>query len=136
MDSNSLVPNLFCVLLYEDCVMQRLLLTALSVAVLSNFQAISAVNSQIATRKPLPVSTLLSTVEPFTLVHLGYEGYFGDQGIPGYGGFVTAANQQSVTAKRLIEVAIKKGRLSSAVWQDTDYLHAVEIALDSFRYQQ
>ncbi|NJM89496.1 MAG: hypothetical protein HC847_22400 [Hydrococcus sp. RU_2_2] len=72
----------------------------------------------------------VENTRPFNLVHLGYQGYFQDDGIPSNGAFRTAIKHRLVTAETLIESAIKKGRLSPDALNNQDYVDAVEVQLE------
>ena len=70
-------------------------------------------------------------ITPFNLVYNGYQGYFIDQGIPGYAVFTSAINTGEVNAKTLVEKAIAKGRLAPETIDDRSYLNSVTDLLDS-----
>ncbi|MCU0536968.1 MAG: hypothetical protein MUD14_24025 [Hydrococcus sp. Prado102] len=82
--------------------------------------------SEVAIANPTINRNQIINIQPFNLVRLGYQGYFQDQGIPGYGAFHSAAQNRRVTATKLIESAIEKGRLSPDALNNQDYVDAVE----------
>ena len=76
-------------------------------------------------------SSSIVEITPFNLVYNGYQGYFIDQGIPGYAVFTSAINTGEVNAKTLVEKAIAKGRLAPETIDDRSYLNSVTDLLDS-----
>lgn len=85
--------------------------------------------SEVAISSPPIDRDRVVNVQPFNLVHLAYQGYFQDEGIPGYGAFRIKIEQKQVTAPKLIEIAIEKGRLSPDALSNQDYVHAVKTQL-------
>ncbi len=67
-----------------------------------------------------------SDIQPFNLVTLAYQGYFKDEGIPSNGAFMNALHGGQITAKKLVESAIKAGRLPETATNDEAYLHYVD----------
>jgi hypothetical protein len=86
--------------------------------------------SQVAIANPNINRNHASNIQPFHLVRLGYQGYFQDRGIPSYSAFQAAIQNRRVTATKLIESAIEKGRLSPDALNDQDYIDAVEVQLE------
>lgn len=86
--------------------------------------------SEVAIANPNINRNRVLNTRPFNLVRLGYQGYFQDQGIPGYGAFHSAIQNRRVTATKLIESAIEKGRLSPDALNNQDYVDAVEAQLE------
>lgn len=82
--------------------------------------------SEIASANPKIDRNQMENLQPFNLVRLGYQGYFQDQGIPSNGSFRAAIQNRRVTATKLIESAIEKGRLSPDALNNPDYENAVE----------
>lgn len=69
------------------------------------------------------------TIGPVTLVHLGYQGYFEKQGIPGNIRFLLASQSGKVTAIKLVQTAIETNRLPPEVLDDANYINGVRNAL-------
>lgn len=72
-------------------------------------------------------------LRPFNLVYLAYQGYFRDQGIPGYSAFLAAYETGRVSAEDLIQSAVKKNKLSSETASDRGYLRAVKSQIEGLR---
>jgi hypothetical protein len=68
-------------------------------------------------------------IEPVTLVHLGYQGYFEKQGIPGNVRFLLDSQSGKVTAVKLVQIAIEANRLSPEALNDANYINGVRTAL-------
>jgi hypothetical protein len=80
----------------------------------------------------LPPATAEPTaydVQPVTLVHLGYQGYFAKQGIPGGLAFLLDSQSGKVTPVTLIRGAIETKRLPPEALENTNYLNGVRNAL-------
>ena len=69
-----------------------------------------------------------------TLVQLGYQGYFDQQGIPSNELFRFGIKNKTVNARKLVESAVNKGRLSPKFLNDQEYLNQVELQL--YRYSR
>jgi hypothetical protein len=108
--------------------MQRLILSGLSVLLISTLQA-PAVKAQMSALNPQMNSHPITEVQPFNLVYLGYQGYFQEQGIPSNGAFIAAVHSGRVNPKKLVQIAIERGRLSPETLNDRGYLNAVESQL-------
>jgi hypothetical protein len=98
--------------------MKRLLLSGLSVLLVSALQ-IPAVKAQTNFDEPA------YRVEPFNLVHLGYQGYFEKEGIPSNGAFIAAVEAGKITPIALVNSAIEQGKLPSETLNDQRYLEDV-----------
>jgi hypothetical protein len=92
--------------------------------------AVTILASEIAIANPNIDRDRAFNTRPFNLVHLGYQGYFQDEGIPSYAAFHAAIENRRVTATQLIESAIEKGRLHRDALNDRDYINAVETHLE------
>lgn len=107
--------------------MKRLILGSLSFVFLS--QVITSVaQAQIqATQSTTDyTSNLVKQLTPFELVNMAYQGYFQEQGIPGYMLFVSDHHTGRLRAETLVEAAIRANKLSPQVLTDRGYLNAVE----------
>jgi hypothetical protein len=91
-------------------------------------------SAEIAVVNPTTNSTAnRSQINPFNLVHLAYRGYFRDQGIPGYNAFLSAFDTGKISAKDVVQSAIKKNKRSSQVLGDRGYLRSFEAQVESLR---
>jgi hypothetical protein len=72
-------------------------------------------------------------LRPFNLVYLAYQGYFRDQGIPGYSAFLAAYEAGRVSAEDLVQSAVKKNKVSPETASDRGYLRAVKSQIESLR---
>jgi hypothetical protein len=77
----------------------------------------------------LPAGAKPYEIGPVTLVHLGYQGYFEKQGIPGNVRFLLASQSGKVTAVKLVEIAIEANRLPAEALNDANYINGVRNAL-------
>jgi hypothetical protein len=66
---------------------------------------------------------------PFALASFAYQGEYRSQGIPGFGSFLTAASNKTVTAKDLVAAAIAANQLTPDTQNDIGYLNAVDLQL-------
>lgn len=111
--------------------MRHLILSsaALMVVMAIASEAVKA-NPQVAANRETAMTTMQQTT-PFNLVDLAYRGYFADQGINSYTQFVSAIRSNRVTAESLVETAISVGKLSPDTRQDSGYINAVKLQLNS-----
>lgn len=72
-------------------------------------------------------------LRPFNLVYLAYQGYFRDQGIPGYSAFLAAYEAGGVSAEDLVQSAVKKNKVSPETASDRGYLRAVKSQIRSLK---
>jgi hypothetical protein len=72
-----------------------------------------------------------SYLQPFNIVFLAYQGYLEGQGIPSMGTLLYQYQIGKVTAKDVVEAAIKAKKLPAEVINDEYYLSAVELQLSS-----
>ncbi|QMS90925.1 hypothetical protein HUN01_26325 [Nostoc edaphicum CCNP1411] len=93
----------------------------------SGGQINTAVNSN-ALRKN---STEASYLQPFNTAFLAYQGYLKEQGIPSGGALISAYQIGSLTAKDVVQAAIRANKLPAQVLNDSSYLNAVESQLTS-----
>lgn len=111
--------------------MKRLILGSLSVLPIVGATA-PAVRSQAFAENLTIASDVVnssSQLTPFLLVDKAYRGDFKSQGIPSYGALIFAYQFGSVTAKDLVQAAIRANRLSSETLADTGYINAVNSRL-------
>ena len=98
----------------------------------TGFLAISAssTSAQQITAKEQFTNNNLEQIPPVTLVQLGYQGYFNQQGIPSNEAFRFGVKTGKVNAEKLVQSAIDKGRLSRQSLNDTEYLTSVQSELN------
>ena len=88
-------------------------------------------NRQITAKsKIIRNDNLLNKLAPTTIVLLGYQGYFANQGIPSNEGFTFAVKTGKVNAQSLVKSAIDQGRLAPELLEDQAYLNQVQAELE------
>ena len=108
--------------------MKRLIIGSLSLVFLSSLAVTvaqaqpQAINSETFRSSVNPVVQLT----PFELVSMANQGYFQEQGIPGYLNLVSAHRMGKLRAEQLVEAAIRAKKLSPEILSDRGYLSAVE----------
>ncbi|MDZ8189818.1 MAG: hypothetical protein RMX96_33915 [Nostoc sp. ChiSLP02] len=114
--------------------MKRLILSTLSLVLISTATAPVFASEKIAIGSTDIANNSLSTtgIEPFNLVGLAYQGYFEQQGIPGYNNLIVGYQTKEITAKDIVRSAVKTNRLPSEVLNDKGYINAVKNTLDGF----
>ncbi|WP_051470224.1 hypothetical protein [Fischerella sp. PCC 9605] len=75
------------------------------------------------------VSNISDKLTPFHLVYLGYQGYLKNQGIPGYGSFISQYHGMRFTAKDLVKAAIQANLLPTDTFTNQKYINAVDSQL-------
>jgi hypothetical protein len=105
--------------------LQRLVMSGLIVGLISVVST-PIVRAEMMTDGYGSTSVNSDKLQPFSLVTLAYQGYFKDEGIPSNGTFMSGVSGGQITAKKLVESAIKAGRLPEAAINDLAYLHYVE----------
>ena len=76
-------------------------------------------------------SSNASYLQPFNTTFLAYQGYFKEQGIPSGGALVSEFQIGKVTAKDVVQAAVKANKLPAQLLNDQSYLNAVESQLTS-----
>jgi len=74
----------------------------------------------------VPNSTSANQVSPFNLAYLAYRGYLKAQGIHRGGVLLDEIESGTVTAKDIIQAAVKANRLPEQTLSDRGYRHALE----------
>ena len=69
---------------------------------------------------------------PVTLVNIAFQGFLEDQGIKSGSAFLYSVTIGDVTAEKLVQSAIDKGRLSPETINDEGYINIVQDQLDFF----
>ncbi|MGV0027683.1 hypothetical protein [Phormidesmis priestleyi] len=73
-----------------------------------------------------------TSLSPFDLAFLAQRGYLSAQGISSYGALATDFHVGTVTAKDIVQAAVKANRLPESTLQDRDYLNALDSTVRSF----
>ncbi|KAF3884988.1 MULTISPECIES: hypothetical protein [Nostocales] len=73
----------------------------------------------------------ITQLEPLELVNLAYQGYFSQQGIPGYSDFLLAIRQKEISAEDIVQVAVNTRKVPSQALSDEEYLNAVKVKVDA-----
>jgi hypothetical protein len=69
---------------------------------------------------------------PSNLLNLARNGYFQEQGIPGFSAFENALKSRQLTAEDIIQAAVQQDRLSADHLNDTVYVQSVNRLLNGF----
>lgn len=75
---------------------------------------------------PYTAQSSATQLSPSDLVGLANHGYLRDQGIPSSGALVAQYQLGNITAKDLVDSAVKANRLPAQVAQDANYLRSVD----------
>ncbi|MDZ8259211.1 hypothetical protein [Nostoc sp. ChiQUE01b] len=86
------------------------------------------VNSNTLRKNPTDAKYL----QPFNLAFLAYQGYLKDQGIPSGGTLLFKYQTGFLTAKDVVQAAIRANKLPAQVLNDQSYVNAVELQMKSF----
>jgi hypothetical protein len=88
--------------------------------------------AQTITRSNInPVVNSKIYLQPFNTAFLAYQGYLRDKGIPSAGALIFAYETETLTAKDVVQAAVKDNRLPAEVLNDQDYISAVDLELKS-----
>ena len=77
-------------------------------------------------------SSNISYLQPFNTAFLAYQGYLKEQGIPSGSALVSEYQTGNLTAKDVVQAAVKANKLTAQALNDPSYLNAVELQLRSF----
>ncbi|MGG6262972.1 hypothetical protein ACQ4M3_24135 [Leptolyngbya sp. AN03gr2] len=86
-----------------------------------------------STISPIPSNVAISSMSPYELVFMAYQGRFREQGLRGYGVFVDSCNQGNLTANDLVQTAIKAKLLPKSILDDVAYMNAVDANMKAFK---
>ena len=86
------------------------------------------VNSNTLRKNPTDTKYL----QPFNIAFLAYQGYLREQGIPSGGTLLFRYQTGYLTAKDVVQAAIRANKLPSEVLDDRGYVNAVELQMKSF----
>lgn len=105
-----------------------------SIALIPGIASAQAANSNnIAQAKNPDINSAnISYLPPFNVAFFAYQGYLKEQGIPSAGALIFEYQTGKLTAKDVVQAAIKANKLPAAVLSDRSYLNAVEAELISF----
>jgi hypothetical protein len=70
-------------------------------------------------------------LQPFNIAFLAYQGAFKEQGIPSAGTLISEFQIGNLTAKDVVQAAVKAKKLPAQVLDDRGYVNAVESQLTS-----
>jgi hypothetical protein len=71
-------------------------------------------------------------LQPFNIAFLAYQGYLKEQGIPSGGTLLFKYQTGYLTAKDVVQAAIRANKLPAEVLNDQGYVNAVELQMKSF----
>ena len=97
----------------------------------NNNNSAGQINTDLSSKTLRTNSSNASYLKPFNTTFLAYQGYFKEQGIPSGGALVFECQTGKVTAKDVVQAAIKANKLPAQVLNDQSYLNAVESQLTS-----
>ncbi|MBN3887815.1 MAG: hypothetical protein HWQ43_01095 [Nostoc sp. JL31] len=86
------------------------------------------VNSNTLRKNPTDTKYL----QPFNIAFLAYQGYLKEQGIPSGGTLLFKYQTGYLTAKDVVQAAIRANKLPAEVLNDQGYVNAVELQMRSF----
>ncbi|PHM09121.1 hypothetical protein CK516_16605 [Nostoc sp. 'Peltigera malacea cyanobiont' DB3992] len=86
------------------------------------------VNSNTLRKNPIEAKYL----QPFNIAFLAYQGYLKEQGIPSGGTLLFKYQTGYLTAKDVVQAAIRANKLPAEVLNDRGYVNAVELQMKSF----
>ncbi|MBD2339982.1 hypothetical protein H6G64_23715 [Calothrix sp. FACHB-156] len=114
--------------------MKRLIGSSLSLVLISTATVPVFASEKIVVNTQNIASNSVSKtrIEPFDLVGLAYQGYFEEQGIPGYSELILAYQAKQITPQDIVQSAVNTNRLSSETLNDRGYINAVKNTLDGF----
>jgi hypothetical protein len=78
------------------------------------------------------INTNASYLQPFNTAFLAYQGGFKQQGIPSGSALILEYQIGNLTAKDVVQAAVRANKLPAQVLNDAGYLNAVESQLTSF----
>ncbi|MHC5767535.1 MAG: hypothetical protein ACYTXI_18285 [Nostoc sp.] len=86
------------------------------------------INSNTLRKNPTDTKYL----QPFNIAFLAYQGYLKEQGIPSGGTLLFKYQTGYLTAKDVVQAAIRANKLPAEVLNDQGYVNAVELQMRSF----
>ncbi|MEH2255052.1 hypothetical protein [Nostoc sp.] len=90
------------------------------------------INTDINSNTLRKNSTDAKYLQPFNLAFLAYQGYLKEQGIPSGGTLLFKYQTGNLTAKDVVQAAIRANKLPAQVLNDQSYVNAVELQMKSF----
>ncbi|MBD2462683.1 hypothetical protein H6G89_16710 [Oscillatoria sp. FACHB-1407] len=107
--------------------MKYFILSGLSILLLCAAPAAYAQTTVV----PATSTVKATSITPFDLVSLSYQGFLEDEGIPKFNRLIFGYRSGRVTAEDLVRAAINTNRLAPETISDRRYLAAVSQQLDS-----
>ncbi|MEH1770108.1 hypothetical protein [Nostoc sp.] len=77
------------------------------------------------------INTDTKYLQPFNIAFLAYQGYLKEQGIPSGGALLFKYQSGNLTAKDIVQAAVKANKLPAQVLNDSSYLNALDSQLTS-----
>lgn len=90
------------------------------------------INTNINSNALRKNSTDTKYLQPFNIAFLAYQGYLKEQGIPSGGTLLFKYQTGYLTAKDVVQAAIRANKLPAEVLNDQSYVNAVELQMTSF----
>ncbi|MEH2182050.1 hypothetical protein [Nostoc sp.] len=90
------------------------------------------INTNINSNTLRKNSTDTKYLQPFNIAFLAYQGYLKDQCIPSGGTLLFKYQTGYLTAKHVVQAAIRANKLPAQVLNDQSYVNAVELQMRSF----
>ncbi|MEH2269347.1 MAG: hypothetical protein V7K68_13080 [Nostoc sp.] len=76
-------------------------------------------------------STDAKYLQPFNIAFLAYQGYLKEQGIPSGGTLLFRYQSGNLTAKDVVQAAVRANKVPAQVLNDPSYVNAVELQMTS-----
>jgi hypothetical protein len=109
--------------------MKKLLLALLPALLITATAAVPALRAQ-ETMPQLQVSMKV-TLTPFNLAYLAHQGYFENQGLPGYNVLMDEYRSGKVTAAKVVQKAVNAKALPESFLKNQAYINALDTQLYS-----
>ncbi|MBW4428630.1 MAG: hypothetical protein KME50_30435 [Nostoc desertorum CM1-VF14] len=94
--------------------------------------SVGQINADVNSNTLRTNSPNASYIQPFNTAFLAYQGALKEQGIPSGSTLISEYQIGKLTAKDVVQAAIKANKLPAQVLNDLGYLNAVESQLASF----
>ncbi|MEH2289339.1 hypothetical protein [Nostoc sp.] len=90
------------------------------------------INTNINSNTLRKNSTDTKYLQPFNIAFLAYQGYLKNQGIPSGGTLLFKYQTGYLTAKDVVQAAIRANKLPAQILNDQSYVNAVELQMRAF----
>ncbi|MEH2110048.1 hypothetical protein [Nostoc sp.] len=77
------------------------------------------------------INTDAKYLQPFNIAFLAYQGYLKEQGIPSGGTLLFRYQSGSLTAKDVVQAAVRANKVPAQVLNDPSYLNTVDLQMTS-----